>query len=80
MRRVRLSNNPFWELFPLFGKVHLWFLEKHCIIIILRNEREVDTMFILLAGGLLIVIVAVVIAVVASVTSAVAADTDEAED
>ena len=45
-----------------------------------KNVSEVRTMFIVLAGGLLIVIVAVVIAVVASVTSAVAADSDESED
>lgn len=36
-------------------------------------------MFVVLAGGLLIVIIAVVIAVVSSVVSAVAADADEAE-
>jgi len=36
-------------------------------------------MFIVLAGGLLIVIFAVVIAVVSSVVSAVAADTDESD-
>lgn len=37
-------------------------------------------MFIVLAGGLLIVIIAVVIAVVSSVVSAVAADSDESAD
>ncbi len=36
-------------------------------------------MFMILAGGLLIVIVAVIIAVVSSVVSAVAADADETE-
>lgn len=36
-------------------------------------------MFMILAGGLLIVIIAVVIAVVSSVVSAVAADTDDTE-
>ncbi len=34
-------------------------------------------MFILLAGGLLVIIIAVVISVVSSVVSAVAADQDE---
>lgn len=34
-------------------------------------------MFIVLAGGLLIVIIAVVVSVVSSVVSAVAADSDE---
>lgn len=37
-------------------------------------------MFLLLAGGLLIILLAVVIAVVSSVVSAVAAATDDAED
>ena len=37
-------------------------------------------MFLLLAGGLLIILLAVVIAVVSSVVSAVAAGNDEAED
>ena len=37
-------------------------------------------MFMLLAGGLLIILLAVVIAVVSSVVSAVAAATDDAED
>lgn len=36
-------------------------------------------MFIVLAGGLLIVIIAVIVAVVSSVVSAVAADADETE-
>ena len=36
-------------------------------------------MFIVLAGGLLIVIIAVIVAVVSSVVSAVAADSDETE-
>lgn len=37
-------------------------------------------MFIVLAGGLLIIIIAVVISVVSSVVSAVAADADESVD
>lgn len=37
-------------------------------------------MFIVLAGGLVIILIAVIIAVVSSVVSAVAADTDESED
>lgn len=37
-------------------------------------------MFIVLAGGLLIVLIAVVIAVISSVTSAIAAETDSSED
>lgn len=36
-------------------------------------------MFILLAGGLLIIIVAVIVAVVSAVASAVAAESDTAE-
>lgn len=41
---------------------------------------EVLFMFIVLAGGLLIIIIAVIIAVVSSVVSAVAADSDESAD
>ena len=37
-------------------------------------------MFLLLAGGLLIILFAVIVAVVSSVVSAVAADTDDTED
>lgn len=37
-------------------------------------------MFILLAGGFLIILFAVIVSVIASVTSAVAADADETED
>lgn len=37
-------------------------------------------MFIVLAGGLLIIIFAVVVSVVSSVVSAVAADSDESTD
>ena len=37
-------------------------------------------MFIVLGGGLLIVLIAVVIAVIASVTSAIAAETDSSDD
>lgn len=36
-------------------------------------------MFLILAGGLLIILFAVIVAVVSSVVSAVAADTDETE-
>lgn len=43
-------------------------------------QREVFRMFILLAGGLLVIIVAVVVAVVSAVTSAVAAETDSTDD
>jgi uncharacterized membrane protein len=41
---------------------------------------DVSGTFLLLAGGLLIVIIAVIVAVVSSVVSAVAADQDEDED
>ena len=37
-------------------------------------------MFILLAGGLLVVVVAVVVAVVSAITSAVAAETDNSDE
>ena len=36
-------------------------------------------MFLLLAGGLVVILIAVIIAVVASVSAAVAADADETE-
>jgi hypothetical protein len=41
--------------------------------------KEVTDMFILLAGGLLVIVVAVIVAVVSSVASAVAAETDTDE-
>lgn len=37
-------------------------------------------MFVLLAGGFLIILFAVIVSVISSVTSAVAADSDETED
>ncbi len=37
-------------------------------------------MFLLLAGGLLVIIIAVIVAVVSAVVSAVAAETDNSED
>ena len=45
-----------------------------------RNEERYDIMFIVLAGGLLIILFAVVVSVVSSVGSAVAADADESTD
>ena len=46
-----------------------------------RKENPMDgSMFLLLGGGLLIIIIAVVISVVSSVVSAIAADQDETED
>lgn len=44
------------------------------------NQGRYQFMFVVLAGGLLIILIAVVIAVVVSVTSAVAAETDGSED
>lgn len=37
-------------------------------------------MFVLLAGGLVIILIAVIIAVISSVAGAVAADTDESDE
>lgn len=42
-------------------------------------EKEETDMFILLAGGLLIIIVAVIVAVVSAVASAVAVESDLSE-
>lgn len=44
-----------------------------------RITQEGKYMFILLAGGLLIIVVAVIVAVVSSVASAVAAESDITE-
>ena len=41
-----------------------------------HTEGETAMEFMILAGGLLVIIIAVIVAVVASVTSAVAADQD----
>lgn len=70
----------------------LWFQNKGAIItkkagwhidtgqIDNRDEERYRIMFIVLAGGLLIIIFAVVVSVVSSVVSAVAADSDESTD
>lgn len=44
-----------------------------------RSRQEETDMFILLAGGLLVIIVAVIVAVVSAVASAVAAESDTPE-
>jgi hypothetical protein len=49
-------------------------------LILKKSDRRICIMFIVLGGGLLIIIIAVVISVVSSVVSAVAADVDDAED
>lgn len=56
-----------------FDQNTLYFIVK------LQFKQEGKYMFILLAGGLLVIIVAVVVAVVSSVVSAVAAETDFTE-
>lgn len=43
-------------------------------------RSEVYCMFILLAGGLLVIVVAVIVAVVSAVTAAVAAEADSTDD
>ena len=66
-----------------FSVGHAILIETDC----LRTDRPVwelymqeeTDMFILLAGGLLIIIIAVIVAVVSSVVSAVAAETDTPE-
>jgi ABC-type phosphate transport system permease subunit len=63
-----------------FAQKRLFFQKRFVIINPSENRRslkEVLSMFILLAGGLLVIIIAVVISVVSSVVSAVAADQDE---
>lgn len=45
-----------------------------------RGYMDMNGMFFILAGGLLIIIIAVVIAVVASVTSAVAAENSSLDE
>lgn len=55
------------------------FPETSDIIKLSHKKRSVSIMFIVLAGGMLIIIIAVVVAVVSSVVSAVAADVDDTE-
>ena len=68
--------------------VKYYFSRFYCIFIVLSIKQEYTiihkqhvegsrNMFILLAGGLLVILFAVIVAVVSSVTSAVAADQDE---
>ena len=56
-------------------------LDKECYTLLIKNMgfEGGNRMFVLLAGGLLIIIIAVIIAVVSSVAGAVAADADETE-
>lgn len=42
--------------------------------------NEAGSVFILLAGGLLVIVVPVIIAIVSAVTSAVAAETDSTDE
>ena len=61
--------------FPLVSSLKKWYTQSKKAII-----GRYQFMFVVLAGGLLIILIAVVIAVVVSVTSAVAAETDGSED
>ena len=58
-----------------FGKIHN---SKMISVVPQRPQKEGKgyIMFILLAGGLLVIIIAVIVAVVSSVSAAVAADQD----
>lgn len=69
-------------IFSTICRFLLFFLYKNDIIWVSVKlfQRGAYFMFLLLAGGLLIILLAVVIAVVSSVVSAVAAATDDAED
>lgn len=51
-----------------------------CVAGHLPKERKMKMEFLLLAGGLVIILIAVIIAVVSSVVSAVAADQDDGEE
>ena len=53
----------------------LFFFPFSCIIVSI-HRKEGNPMFIVLGGGLLVIIIAVIIAVISSVVSAVAADQD----
>lgn len=68
-------------IFSTICRFLLFFLGKDIIWVSVKLfQRGAYFMFLLLAGGLLIILLAVVIAVVSSVVSAVAAATDDAED
>lgn len=71
----------FGDLF-YYMPIFIVFFRKNDIIWVSVKlfQRGAYFMFLLLAGGLLIILLAVVIAVVSSVVSAVAAATDDAED
>ena len=78
-------STPF--LFSFFLHMQLYFSQNLCYTLIkvgfnpftVTFRKETDIMFMLLAGGLLIILFAVVVAVVSSVVSAVAAETDNTE-
>lgn len=63
----------------IIGNIKKQCQKRHCKII-RESKRGIKIMFIILAGGLLIIIFAVVVSVVSSVVSAVAADADESAD
>lgn len=75
---IILNFGDFFYYMPIF----IVFFRKNDIIWVSVKlfQRGAYFMFLLLAGGLLIILLAVVIAVVSSVVSAVAAATDDAED
>jgi len=75
---IILHFGDFFYYMPIF----IVFFRKNDIIWVSVKlfQRGAYFMFLLLAGGLLIILLAVVIAIVSAVVSAVAAATDDAED
>ena len=73
---------PYFVIFFHLMRIFIVFYCENDIIWVSVKlfQRGAYFMFLLLAGGLLIILLAVVIAVVSSVVSAVAAATDDAED
>ena len=75
MSKLKIFTWKHFSHFPLVSSEKKWYTQSKEVI-----TGRSQFMFVVLAGGLLIILIAVVIAVVSSVTSAVAAETDSSED
>ena len=73
--QLQFSARKYFSHFPLVSSEKKWYTQSRKVI-----TGRYQFMFVVLAGGLLIILIAVVIAVISSVTSAVAAETDSSED
>ena len=55
-------------------------IDTGLLSILLTGDNDTGLLFLLLAGGLLVIVIPVIIAVISAVTSAVAAETDNTDE